>query len=146
MGSNSDRDPSPGVGAHGGARPRRSCVKETALDTVRWRAGSKRAAYSRVAPARSDVRSASERSSLPKTRRLGIAEIGGQVARRRRLQSRPLKVQLACKVCTDARDCAYQFAIAANRTSLYALLYGNITRGRFGDVLMPPSRNSTYRS
>ena len=39
----------------GGARPRHDRVRETALDTVRWRAGAKRAANSRAPPARSDV-------------------------------------------------------------------------------------------
>src|SRR5947207_6131701 len=73
VGSYSDRDPGPGVGADGGTRPRHSRVRETALDTVRWRAGSKRAAHSGAAPARPNVRSASERSALPKTR-IGRAE------------------------------------------------------------------------
>ena len=67
--SHSDRDPGPGGGADGGARPRHRRFTETALDTVRWRAGSKRAAHSCAAPARSDVRSAAERSALPKTLR-----------------------------------------------------------------------------
>ena len=35
-----------------------AALQETALDTVRWRAGSKRAAHSCAAPARSNVRSA----------------------------------------------------------------------------------------
>src|SRR5206468_12449480 len=70
VGSYSDRDPGPGVGAHGGARPGHCCFTKATLDTVRWRAGSKRAAYSCAAPARPDVRSAPERSALPETRDL----------------------------------------------------------------------------
>ena len=72
--SYSDRDPGPGIGAHGGARPRHSRITKTAFDTVRWRAGSKRAAHSCAAPARSDVRSVAERSALPKAR-IGRGEI-----------------------------------------------------------------------
>src|SRR5207248_5653723 len=74
--SYSDRDSGPGLGAHGGARPRDCRARETALDTVRWRVGSKRAAHSCAAPARSHVRSAPERSALPKTRGIARAEIG----------------------------------------------------------------------
>ena len=44
-----------------------AALQETALDTVRWRAGSKRAAHSCAPPARSDVRSAPERSAISKT-------------------------------------------------------------------------------
>ena len=42
-----------------------AALTETALDTVRWRTGSKRATYSCAAPARSDVRSVAERCALP---------------------------------------------------------------------------------
>ena len=58
--SRSDRDPRPGGGAHGGARPRHSRFTETAFDTVRWPTACRRTAYSRAASARSDVRSASK--------------------------------------------------------------------------------------
>ena len=58
--SHSDRDPRPSGGAHGGTRPRHRRFTETALDSVRGRTRCKRAAHSRAAPARSDVRSASE--------------------------------------------------------------------------------------
>ena len=56
--SHSDRDPRPGGGADGRARPRHRRFTETALDPVRGRTGGARAAHSRAAPARSDVRSA----------------------------------------------------------------------------------------
>ena len=61
--------------ANGRTRPRHRRFTETTLDTVRGALGWKRAAYSCAAPARSDVRSAPERSALPKTRRLARAEI-----------------------------------------------------------------------
>ena len=67
--SRSDRDSCPGSGADGRARPRHRRFTETTLDTVRGPAGFKPAAHSCAAPARSDVRSASERSALPKTLR-----------------------------------------------------------------------------
>ena len=59
-GPSSDRDPRPGLGAAWGARPRHCRLRETALDTVRGRAASERAAYSCAASARSNVRSAPE--------------------------------------------------------------------------------------
>ena len=64
------------AGADRRSRPRHRSLTETALDTVRaahclWQ----RAAHSCAAPARSDVRSAPERSALPKTRRRTSAEI-----------------------------------------------------------------------
>src|SRR5439155_19977706 len=65
-----DRDPSPGGGAYGGPRARHRRFTETTLDIVRWSAGhTKYTAHPRAAPARSDVRSAPERSALPKTLR-----------------------------------------------------------------------------
>ena len=45
---------------HGRARPRHRRFTETTLDTVRGALAAKRAAHSRAAPARSDVRSAPE--------------------------------------------------------------------------------------
>ena len=63
-----DRDPRPGGGANGRARPRHRRFTETTLDTVRRRTGCKRAAHSRAAPARSDVRSAPEWLSPKKPR------------------------------------------------------------------------------
>ena len=67
--SHSDRDPRPGGGADGRARPRHRRFTETTLDTVRWRfpCGP---AHSCAAPARSNVRSASRRSALSENRRL----------------------------------------------------------------------------
>ena len=56
----SNRDPCPRGRANGGTRPRHRRFTETALDTVRRPTGCKRAAHSRAAPARSDVRSAPE--------------------------------------------------------------------------------------
>src|SRR6266487_4071266 len=66
--SHSDRDPGPGGGADGRARPRHRRFTETTLGTVRWRfpCGP---AHSRAAPARSDVRSAPERSAFSETLR-----------------------------------------------------------------------------
>ena len=58
--SHSDRDSRPGGRADGGTRPRHRRFTETALDTLRWRRGFKRAAHSCAAPARSNVRSAPE--------------------------------------------------------------------------------------
>jgi tetratricopeptide (TPR) repeat protein len=47
-------------GGNGRARPRRHRFRETALYTVRWRTGFERPAHSGPAPARPNVRSASE--------------------------------------------------------------------------------------
>src|SRR5205823_14924092 len=70
-----DRDPRPGGGAVGRARPRHCRFTETTLDTVRWPTGYGPAAHSCAAPARPDVRSAPARSALPKTRRIAHSEI-----------------------------------------------------------------------
>src|SRR5207253_11239624 len=67
---------------HGRTRPRHCRFTETTLDAKRRRGRRIRAAHSCAAPARSDVRSAPERSALPKTRRLVRIETGGQVIRR----------------------------------------------------------------
>ncbi len=65
--SRSDRNSRPGGGATGRARPRHRRVTEIVIDTVRGRTGGTRAAHSCAAPARSNVRSAAERSALPGT-------------------------------------------------------------------------------
>jgi len=62
-----DRDPRPSSGANGRDRPRHRCFTEAALDSCNY--GYIRSIYSRSTSARSDVRSAQERSSLRKTRR-----------------------------------------------------------------------------
>src|SRR5258708_2185808 len=67
--SYSDRDPRPGGGASRRTRPRHRRFTETTLDTVRWPTGWGRAAHSCAAPARSDVRSAPERSQISTTSR-----------------------------------------------------------------------------
>ena len=64
--SRSDRDSRPGGGAARRARSRHCRVTETTLDTVRGPTGFEPAAYSCATPARSNVRSAPERSALPK--------------------------------------------------------------------------------
>ena len=64
--SRSDRGVGPGGGAGRRARPRHRRVTETVVDTVRGRTGITRTAHSCAAPARSNVRSAPERSTLPK--------------------------------------------------------------------------------
>src|SRR5206468_9756604 len=69
------RDPRPGGGADGRARPRHCRFTETTFDTVRRLTDYNYAAHSRAAPARSNVRSAPERSALPKTRRFARAEV-----------------------------------------------------------------------
>jgi hypothetical protein len=51
-------------------------IRESALDTGRRRLDVKYSANACVAPTRSDVRSASERSALPKTCHLACAEVG----------------------------------------------------------------------
>ena len=53
----------------GRTRPRHCCFRKTTLDTVRRPTGCKRSAHSCAAPARSHVRSAPQRSALPKTLR-----------------------------------------------------------------------------
>ena len=55
----SDRDPRPGSGADGGARPRHRRFTETSFDLVRAD-GFNRATHSCAAPAGSNVRSAPE--------------------------------------------------------------------------------------
>src|SRR5207247_7918513 len=68
--SHSHRDPRSGGRAHGGRRPRHRRFAEATLDIVRWSAGyTKRTAHSCATPARSHVRSAAQRSALPKTLR-----------------------------------------------------------------------------
>src|SRR6266849_3607465 len=62
------RDPRPSGSANRGARPRHRRFTETTLDTVLWRIHHY-AAHSRASPARSDVRSAPERSAVPETLR-----------------------------------------------------------------------------
>src|SRR5205823_12573255 len=69
------RDHLPGGGADVRARPRHRRFTETTFDTVRWLTEYNYAAHSRAAPARSNVRSASEGSALPKTRRFARAEV-----------------------------------------------------------------------
>src|SRR5204863_753220 len=69
------RDPRPGGGADGRARPRHCRFTETTFDTVRRLTDYNYAAHSRAAPARSNVRSAPEGSALPKTRRFARAEV-----------------------------------------------------------------------
>ena len=59
-GPSSDRDPRPGGGADGRARPRHRRFTETTLDTIRWGACLQTCRSLRAAPARSDVRSAPE--------------------------------------------------------------------------------------
>src|SRR5204863_6233261 len=71
-----DRNPRPCGCAPGGTRPRHRRFTKITLDTIQWPAGCKLAAHCSAAPARSNVRSAPERSALPKTRRLRGAEIG----------------------------------------------------------------------
>jgi len=61
--SYSDRDPRPGGGPSRTTRPRHRRFTETTLDTVLW-PGWRRAAHSCAAPARPDVRSATERSAF----------------------------------------------------------------------------------
>src|SRR4029453_782500 len=78
----SDRDPGPGGGADGGTRPCHRCFTKATLDTVRWRAGSKRAAHSCAAPARSHVRSAARRSALPKACHVACTEVGRSFRRK----------------------------------------------------------------
>jgi len=58
--THSDRDPRPGGGADGRARPCHRRFTETTLGTVRWLIEYNYAAHSRAAPARSNVRSAPE--------------------------------------------------------------------------------------
>src|SRR4029077_3567529 len=65
----SDRDPRSGCGTDGRARPRHCRFTATTLDAGRRRAGQIHAAHSCAPPARSDVRSAPERSALPETLR-----------------------------------------------------------------------------
>src|SRR5207249_1468000 len=63
-------DPCPGGGAHRRTRPRHYRFTETTVDPVRRPPGyNNRPAHSRLAPARSDVRSAPERSALSKALR-----------------------------------------------------------------------------
>src|SRR4029453_12367426 len=62
------------VRENGRTRPCCRRITETALDTVRKHVCGKRASYSCPASARSNVRSASERSAFPKTRRLAHAQ------------------------------------------------------------------------
>src|SRR5205823_9711802 len=72
------RDPRPGGGADGRARPRHRRFTETTFDTVRRLTEYNYAAHSGAAPARSNVRSAAERSALSKTRRGWCVEVGGK--------------------------------------------------------------------
>ena len=67
----------PGSGPDGATRSRHRRFTETTLHTVRRRVSFKCAAHSRAAPARSDVRSAPERSALPKTLRRKTKVISG---------------------------------------------------------------------
>src|SRR5438128_8414490 len=69
----SDRDLCPGRGAAKGTRSRHRRFTASALDAVCSAAGCG-ASYSGTAAARSDVRSAPERSAFPKTRRLARTE------------------------------------------------------------------------
>src|SRR5207248_2008768 len=69
-----DRDRRPSRGAHGGARPRHRRHRETTLNPVPWPFGLGPAAHSCAPPARSDVRSAAQRSALSETVR-GEAEV-----------------------------------------------------------------------
>jgi hypothetical protein len=62
-----NRDPCPSDGTDGRTRPRHRCLTETTLDPVRGRTG--RTAHFCSAPAGPNVRSAPERSALPKTLR-----------------------------------------------------------------------------
>ena len=59
----------------GRTRPRHCRFRENTFDPVQWRSGHGHAAHSCAPPARSDVRSAAERSALPKARRLVQSEI-----------------------------------------------------------------------
>ena len=65
-GATSHRNPRPGGGADRRIRPSHRRFTETTLDTVRGRSRCWPPAHSRAAPARSNVRSASERSALRK--------------------------------------------------------------------------------
>src|SRR5205807_662173 len=70
----SDRDLCPGRGAARGTRSRHRRFTASALDAVCSAAGCG-ATYSGTAAARSDVRSAPERSAFPKTSRIACTEI-----------------------------------------------------------------------
>jgi hypothetical protein len=58
-----------------------AALQKPTLDTVRWCAGLGHAAHSRATTARSNVRSAPQRSALPKTRRLTHTEVGDSCCR-----------------------------------------------------------------
>src|SRR5207249_6698381 len=72
------RDPRPGGGADGRARPRHRRFTETTFDTLRRLTEYNYAAHSGAAPARSDVRSAAERSALSEASRGWCVEVGGK--------------------------------------------------------------------
>src|SRR5439155_24165387 len=107
------RDSRAGGCADGGARPRHRRSTEIARDTIRQPIG--RAINSCVTPARSDVRSAPERSALPKNRRLVRIETGGQVIRRGERQQSSSRAQV------DGRSRYYPSRILASLSRIRAL-------------------------